>query len=83
MTADVERRVSQLESYNEITELRSTYCWYAARGDVLPILTVARSFCPISRRASASRGWSSRWSSTTSSKSMATKHMAPAPWTRL
>jgi hypothetical protein len=38
MNSDLESRVSELESYNEITELRSTYCWYAARGDVSPIM---------------------------------------------
>jgi hypothetical protein len=38
MTTDLERRIDQLESYNAITELRSKYCWYAARGDVPPIV---------------------------------------------
>jgi hypothetical protein len=38
LVTDLERRLNQLESYNEIAELRSKYCWYATRGDVPPIV---------------------------------------------
>jgi hypothetical protein len=38
MAASLEQRVDALESYNEITELRSKYCWHAARGDIPPIV---------------------------------------------
>jgi hypothetical protein len=38
MAKSLEQRVEELESYNEITELRSKYCWYAVRGDIPPIV---------------------------------------------
>ena len=38
MAQSLEQRIDALESYNEITELRSKYCWHAARGDVPPIV---------------------------------------------
>jgi hypothetical protein len=40
MSNSMEARIDSLESDIEIQELRSKYCWYAARGDIAPMMAL-------------------------------------------
>jgi hypothetical protein len=45
MTITLAQRVDALESDVAIKELRSKYCWYAARGDIPPIIALFTLDC--------------------------------------